>query len=87
MAAAEGCDDVHGSGADGGCEGLAFVRELQVGAKAREEGERGRLGFGGSWGGGGRGRDRACLSSVSQKKNITVYFLYKGGGFQGLGEI
>lgn len=68
MAAAEGWDDFHGSGADGGCEELALVRELQVGAEAGEEGERGRLGFGDSRGGGGRRGDRACLSSVSQKK-------------------
>lgn len=61
MAAAEGRNDIHGSGADGGCEGFAFVRELQVGAEAGEEGERGRLGFGG-----GRGGDRACLSGVSK---------------------
>lgn len=64
MAAAEGWDDVHGSGADGGCQGFAFVRELQVGAEAGEEGERGRLGFGGSRGGGGRDADCACLSGV-----------------------
>lgn len=66
MAATESWDDVHRSGADGGCEGFAFVRELQAGSEAGEEVERGRLGFGGRWGGGGRGGDRASLSGVSQ---------------------
>lgn len=68
MAAAEGWDDFYGSGADSGCEGLAFVRELQVGAEAGEEGERGRPDFGACRGGGGRGGDRALFCRVLVKK-------------------
>lgn len=66
MAATEVGNDVHGSGADGGCEGFAFVSELEVGAEAGEEGDRGVLGVGcGNRVGGGRGGDIACLVGVS----------------------
>lgn len=65
MAAAEVGNGVQGSSADGGCEGFAFVRELEVGAEAGEKGDRGGLGFGGSRGGGGRGGDGACLLGVN----------------------
>lgn len=61
VAAVEVGDDVRGSGAQCGCKGFAFVRELKVGAEVGQEGERGGLGFGGSRGGGGRGGDGACL--------------------------
>lgn len=37
-----------------------------MGAEAGEEGDRGRLGFGGSRGGRGRGGNHACLSGVRE---------------------